>query len=216
MAGVVVHTSAVPARTVLIVRLLPLPWSTAPAWLLIGSSVPGPPRRAAAVVRIVVVRGGGHRRLPLCCVDESGGDRKPCPAGNKGVAWEACGSASWPRQPGVTTKTLRFYESRGLLPVPTRTASGYRDYGEDARAPGVHPGGPAGRAHPWPRSPAWSSSRDAGAGTCEHTAAAATPSGRPGSPHRGAHGDPASAARARRAGRSASIPPTAPTPTAAK
>ena len=32
---------------------------------------------------------------------------------------------------GVTTKTLRFYESRGLLPVPTRTAAGYRDYGPE-------------------------------------------------------------------------------------
>ena len=29
---------------------------------------------------------------------------------------------------GVTTKTLRFYEARGLLPAPTRTPSGYRDY----------------------------------------------------------------------------------------
>lgn len=29
---------------------------------------------------------------------------------------------------GVTTKTLRFYEERGLLPPPLRTATGYRDY----------------------------------------------------------------------------------------
>ena len=29
---------------------------------------------------------------------------------------------------GMTTKTLRFYEERGLLPAPTRTPSGYRDY----------------------------------------------------------------------------------------
>jgi len=29
---------------------------------------------------------------------------------------------------GVTTKTLRFYESIGLLPAPERTPSGYRDY----------------------------------------------------------------------------------------
>lgn len=29
---------------------------------------------------------------------------------------------------GVTTKTLRFYEERGLLPPPMRTPSGYRDY----------------------------------------------------------------------------------------
>jgi MerR family transcriptional regulator, copper efflux regulator len=29
---------------------------------------------------------------------------------------------------GVTAKTLRFYESIGLLPAPDRTPSGYRDY----------------------------------------------------------------------------------------
>ncbi len=28
---------------------------------------------------------------------------------------------------GMTTKTLRFYEERGLLPAPVRTPSGYRD-----------------------------------------------------------------------------------------
>jgi DNA-binding transcriptional MerR regulator len=32
---------------------------------------------------------------------------------------------------GVTTKTLRFYESIGLLPEPDRTPSGYRDYSPD-------------------------------------------------------------------------------------
>lgn len=31
---------------------------------------------------------------------------------------------------GVTTKTIRFYESIGLLPEPTRTPSGYRAYGD--------------------------------------------------------------------------------------
>lgn len=29
---------------------------------------------------------------------------------------------------GVTAKTLRFYEQRGLLPEPARTDGGYRDY----------------------------------------------------------------------------------------
>jgi DNA-binding transcriptional MerR regulator len=29
---------------------------------------------------------------------------------------------------GTTTKTLRFYEARGLLPEAERTAAGYRDY----------------------------------------------------------------------------------------
>lgn len=28
----------------------------------------------------------------------------------------------------MTTKALRFYETRGLLPAPARTPSGYRDY----------------------------------------------------------------------------------------
>lgn len=32
---------------------------------------------------------------------------------------------------GVTTKTVRYYETVGLLPVPDRTASGYRAYGAD-------------------------------------------------------------------------------------
>lgn len=29
---------------------------------------------------------------------------------------------------GLTTKTLRFYEDRGLLPEPDRAPNGYRDY----------------------------------------------------------------------------------------
>jgi DNA-binding transcriptional MerR regulator len=33
---------------------------------------------------------------------------------------------------GMTAKTLRFYEDRGLLPTADRTANGYRDYGQDA------------------------------------------------------------------------------------
>lgn len=33
---------------------------------------------------------------------------------------------------GMTTKTLRYYEERGLLPGPGRTANGYREYGEDS------------------------------------------------------------------------------------
>ncbi|MGH9279665.1 MAG: heavy metal-responsive transcriptional regulator [Acidimicrobiales bacterium] len=31
---------------------------------------------------------------------------------------------------GVTTKSIRFYERIGLMPDPTRTPSGYRDYAE--------------------------------------------------------------------------------------
>lgn len=33
---------------------------------------------------------------------------------------------------GVPTSTVRYYERIGLLAVPARTGSGYRDYGEDA------------------------------------------------------------------------------------
>ena len=33
---------------------------------------------------------------------------------------------------GVSTRTLRFYETDGLLPAPERTPGGYRDYTPDA------------------------------------------------------------------------------------
>lgn len=36
------------------------------------------------------------------------------------------------RRSGVPAKTLRFYEDAGVLPEPSRTAGGYRDYAEDA------------------------------------------------------------------------------------
>lgn len=32
----------------------------------------------------------------------------------------------------VNIQTVRYYERRGLVPVPRRTPSGYREYGEDA------------------------------------------------------------------------------------
>ncbi|QOI65906.1 heavy metal-responsive transcriptional regulator (plasmid) [Arthrobacter sp. TES] len=32
---------------------------------------------------------------------------------------------------GMTTKTIRFYENRGLLPPAERSANGYREYGRD-------------------------------------------------------------------------------------
>lgn len=35
---------------------------------------------------------------------------------------------------GLTAKTLRFYEDRGLLPEPNRSANGYRDYGSETVA----------------------------------------------------------------------------------
>lgn len=33
---------------------------------------------------------------------------------------------------GLTVKTIRFYESAGVLPEPQRLDSGYRDYGAEA------------------------------------------------------------------------------------
>ncbi|MGI9623038.1 MAG: heavy metal-responsive transcriptional regulator [Acidimicrobiales bacterium] len=70
---------------------------------------------------------------------------------------------------GVSTKTIRYYESIDLLPTPARTPSGYRDYGtesverlrfvRDAQATGL--------------SLAEISSvleiKDAGSGSCAHT-----------------------------------------------
>lgn len=35
------------------------------------------------------------------------------------------------RRVGVTAKTVRYYESIGLLEAPARTPSGYRDYADD-------------------------------------------------------------------------------------
>lgn len=32
---------------------------------------------------------------------------------------------------GVSVQTIRYYEGRGLLPEPSRTSSGYRQYGEN-------------------------------------------------------------------------------------
>jgi Hg(II)-responsive transcriptional regulator len=34
------------------------------------------------------------------------------------------------RRTGLNAETLRYYEGRGLIPVPPRTASGYREYSE--------------------------------------------------------------------------------------
>ena len=71
---------------------------------------------------------------------------------------------------GVTTKTLRFYEARGLLPPPARTASSYRDYDpamvdrlafiRDAQRSGLTLAEIASVLD----------MKDAGSGTCEHTA----------------------------------------------
>lgn len=46
----------------------------------------------------------------------------------------------------MTTKTLRFYEDRGLLPRPHREPNGYRDYGYETvgRLNFIHRGRKAG------------------------------------------------------------------------
>jgi MerR family transcriptional regulator, copper efflux regulator len=36
------------------------------------------------------------------------------------------------QQAGLSTKAIRYYESIGVLPAPSRTASGYRDYSSEA------------------------------------------------------------------------------------
>ena len=36
------------------------------------------------------------------------------------------------REAGVGVETVRFYERKGLMPAPPRTASGYRQYAPDA------------------------------------------------------------------------------------
>lgn len=46
----------------------------------------------------------------------------------------------------TSTKTIRFYEDLGLLPLPARSASGYRDYGPEIvdRLRFIHRGQAAG------------------------------------------------------------------------
>lgn len=36
------------------------------------------------------------------------------------------------QQSGIPAKTLRYYETAGVLAAPARTPGGYRDYGDDA------------------------------------------------------------------------------------
>lgn len=71
---------------------------------------------------------------------------------------------------GMTTKALRFYEQRGLLPEPVRTASGYRDYPPEAveRLQFIRDSQFAGLTLAEIQSVL--ELKDAGAGTCEHTA----------------------------------------------
>ena len=70
---------------------------------------------------------------------------------------------------GVTAKTVRYYESIGLLPDPGRTASGYRDYGDEAltRLTFVRDAQAAGLT--LKESGQILDMKDAGHGTCSHT-----------------------------------------------
>jgi len=73
-------------------------------------------------------------------------------------------------QGSVSTKTVRYYESIGLLQAPERTASGYRDYDEaaverllfirDAKASGLSLG----------EITSVLELKEAGQGSCAHTA----------------------------------------------
>lgn len=72
---------------------------------------------------------------------------------------------------GVSTKTLRFYEDRGLLPVPARTPAGYRDYRPETveRLGFIRDAQLAGLTLAEITSVL--ELKDAGEGSCEHTAA---------------------------------------------
>ena len=72
---------------------------------------------------------------------------------------------------GVTTKTLRFYESIGLLPEPDRTPSGYRDYSPEVteRVQFIRDAQAAGLTLAEVTSVL--ELKDAGSRTCEHTLA---------------------------------------------
>jgi MerR family transcriptional regulator, copper efflux regulator len=72
---------------------------------------------------------------------------------------------------GVTTKTLRFYESIGLLPAPDRTPSGYRDYPPEIteRIQFIREAQAAGLTLAEVTSVL--ELKDAGSRTCEHTLA---------------------------------------------
>ena len=72
---------------------------------------------------------------------------------------------------GVTTKTIRYYESIGLLDEPARTASGYRSYGPAAieRLDFVRQSQSSGLALAEIKSIL--EIKDEGGQTCEHTKA---------------------------------------------
>lgn len=70
---------------------------------------------------------------------------------------------------GVTSKTIRYYESIGLVADPARTAGGYRDYGPEAveRLRFIRDAQSTGLSLAEIQSVL--ELKDAGASTCEHT-----------------------------------------------
>ena len=74
-------------------------------------------------------------------------------------------------QVGVTAKTVRYYESIGLLPDPGRTASGYREYGDESadRLRFIRDAQAAGLTLKESRTIL--DMKAAGHGTCQHTRA---------------------------------------------
>ncbi len=70
---------------------------------------------------------------------------------------------------GVTSKTIRYYESIGLLASPDRTSSGYRDYGPEAleRLQFIRDAQASGLALAEIQSVL--ELKDAGSKSCEHT-----------------------------------------------
>lgn len=72
---------------------------------------------------------------------------------------------------GVTTKTIRYYESIELLAEPERTPSGYREYGEEAaeRLRFIRDAQSSGLSLSEIQSVL--ELKDAGARSCDHTAA---------------------------------------------
>ena len=71
---------------------------------------------------------------------------------------------------GVTAKTIRYYESIGLVPEPGRTDSGYRDFGADTvdRLRFIRDAQASGLTLAEIQSVL--ELKDAGARSCEHTA----------------------------------------------
>ncbi len=60
------------------------------------------------------------------------------------------------RRSGLKATTIRFYESRGLLPEPPRDVSGYRSYADDSLEALCFIANARGSGCPWTKSPGFS------------------------------------------------------------